>query len=215
MVSSNLSSLAKQVEVERALVAAGIAVDNGVGLDGKEDTQTVSSNSDEHVIVYSTQDGEPHEILKLDARRALTKRLPNGKNAFWIPEMGGEAPPRTKGSVRCYLDPNFDESDNYYGTTRAWIDGIGLRGRTCNMMAPDKNNQMFTSDYDRDEHMAKKHRREWATIQAARERERTARYDRENRESREAMMALAQAAQGNVAARHRQGEGGVNATTQQ
>lgn len=190
-VDSNLSKLAGQIEVERALVAAGIAIDSGVGLEGKEDTQTVSSNSDEHTVVYSTQDGEPHEILKIDARRVLTKRV-NGRPAFWIPELGGEPPRRNVGEVRCYLDPEFDEKEQYDAIDREWIDKQGLRGRTCNMMAPDKNNQKFGSAFDRDDHMAKKHRREWATIQNALQRQRQDRYDREAQDTRKAMMTMAE-----------------------
>ncbi len=195
-IQSNLSGLAAQVAVEQALVASGIAVDAGLGLDGKDNTQTVSSNSDEHVIVYSTLDGEPHEILRLDARRALTKRLANGRPAFWIPEMGGPAPARTSGSIPCYLDPDFDESDRPDHINREWIDSIGLRGRFCNGSAPDKNNAHFVSDYDRDAHMAMKHRREWATINTALGRQREAMYRAGDKDMREAMMALAQSVAG-------------------
>lgn len=199
-VASNLSGLVRQVEVERALVAAGIAVDNGLGLNGGEDVQTVSSNSDEYVTIYGTLDGEPRRILRIDARRLLTKRLTNGKPAFWIPEMGGEPPYRMgRGEIRCYLDPEFDESDQYDAIDRAWIDSIGLRGRTCNMMAPDKNNQRFISVFDRDDHMAKKHRREWATIQARLTRQREEAKNSADRETREAMMAMARAASSAVA----------------
>lgn len=190
VVTSNLSNLAAQVEVERALVQAGVAVDNGLGLSGGDDTQTVISNSDEKMTVYSTTDGEPHLILKIDARRVLSKRLRDGRYAFWIPEMGGEAPKRIRGDVRCYLDPEFDESA-ISGMNAEWVNSIGLAGRVCNMGDPSKNIQRFKSAYDRDVHARTKHRVEWATIQEARERARQEKSDRDAREMREAMLALA------------------------
>lgn len=209
MVSSNLTALAQQVEVEKALVAAGIAVDSHVGLDGKEDTQTISSNSDEYVTVYSTVDGEPHQILRLDARRALIKRVPGTRQpAFWIPEQGGEAPHRiSRGDIKCYLDPEFDESEQFDGVNREWIDSIGLRGRTCNMMDTSKNNQRFTSQFERNQHMQRKHPKEWATIQEEKTRQRDQRRYTEDRGTREAMLELARSVAGRVPADETEAEG--------
>ena len=201
MVTSDLTKLTAQVQVERALVEAGIAVDSGIPLGG-DDVQTITANSDEYVTIYGVNDGEPRRVLKIDARRLLSKRLRDGRYAFWIPEMGGAAPLRIRGEVRCYLDPDFSEGHGSLQLDRDWIDSIGLTGRVCNMMAPDKGIHVFATAFDRDDHARTKHRREYATIQAAIAARRAEfaeadiRQDREDRRAeREALLALAASVQ--------------------
>ena len=197
MVTSDLSRLTAEVEIERALVSAGIAVDSGLAL-GESDLQLLTSNTDEMVTIYSTRDGEPRRILRIDARRTLSQRGANGKPDFWIPEMGGSAPVRIRGAVQCFLDPAFDELAGPSKKDRVWVDSIGLAGRTCNMMNPDKGIPKFLSVFDRDEHMKHIHRREKQTIDAAIVLERQTRLDDDAREAREqqreataAMLAMA------------------------
>lgn len=172
--------------------AVNNAVDSGVALQ-KDEEQRLISNTDEKVTIFSTQNGEPRQILKIDAKRVLNKRLSDGRPAFWMEGMPGKPPVYAKGTIACYLDPNFDESDGPAGFDRAWLDKIGLEGRTCNMMAPDKNNQKFRSVFDRDDHAAKKHRNEWKIIQDAIEKKRLATEAEERRLDREAQQAQAAA----------------------
>jgi|TARA_R100001530_G_scaffold17438_2_gene15071 hypothetical protein len=179
------AAVIKQIEEDVALV--------GVEL-GAGEKQTVRANDDK-ITVYSMINGEPREVLKNDAPRLLAKKLASGGLAFWYEGMPGEAPAYAKGDVSCMLHPDFDESEGASGLDRAFIDTVGLSGRTCNMNAVDKNNRDdFRSVYDRDDHMAKKHRREWSTIQAAIETRDRNRERDERREDREAMQALAGAA---------------------
>jgi len=168
--------------------AVNNAIDSGVALQ-KDEEQRLISNTDEKVTIFSTQNGEPRQILKIDAKRVLNKRLSDGRPAFWMDGMPGKPPVYTMGTISCYLDPEFDESDGPAGFDRAWLDKIGLSGRTCNMMAPDKHNQKFRSVFDRDDHAAKKHRNEWKIIQDAIEKNRLATEAEERRLDREAQKA--------------------------
>ncbi|MEE8457513.1 MAG: hypothetical protein V3S28_05645, partial [Acidimicrobiia bacterium] len=186
-------------DIGREAVIDKISRQVTTGLDlGTDDAPAqISSNSDEMVTLYSMIDGEPRSILNLDVPRVLRKVLPNGSPAFWHPDMPGAAPEYTKGQIKCMLHPDFDESEGPAQFDRQFIDGIGLTGRTCNLMAPDKANVAdFHSVFDRDDHMAKKHRREWATIQDALQTASTQRYRNEDRQTREAMLALAASATG-------------------
>ena len=176
-----VSDLAHQAAINNA-------VDSGVVLTPDEE-QRLISNTDEKVTIFSTQNGEPRLILKIDAKRVLNKRLSNGQPAFWMTGMPGKPPEYVKGAIHCYLDPAFDESDGPAGFDRAWLDKIGLSGRTCNMMAPDKGNQKFRSVFDRDDHAAKKHRNEWKIIQDSIEKQRLATEAEERRLDREAQNA--------------------------
>ncbi len=172
-------------------------VTTGIDLDGDDTPAQISSNSDEMVTLYSMIDGEPRPILNLDVPRVLRKVLPDGTPAFWHPDMPGSAPEYTRGQIKCMLHPDFDESEGPAQFDRHFIDGIGLTGRTCNLMAPDKSNvSVFKSVFDRDDHMAKKHRREWATIQDALQTASTQRYREEDRQTRQAMLSLAASASG-------------------
>lgn len=168
------------------------ALDTGLEM-GEGDETKVSSNTDRRVTVFSTIDGEPRDILRIDAERVLAKRLPDGKAAFWFPGLPGTAPTYVKGEIKCFLSPDFDELDGPAGFDRTWLDSIGLRGRTCNMMAPDKGNQKFRTLYDRDDHAQKKHRNEWRVIQAALTKQREDRYEAERRAERETQRVSAEA----------------------
>lgn len=172
-----------------------------IDLDKDDAAPRISANSDDSITLYSMIDGEPRPgVLKIDAPRVLAKKLPDGKPAFWIEGMPGEPPERTRGQVKCMLHPDFDESEGPSGFDRHFVDGVGLTGRTCNLMAPDKNNvDKFKSVYDRDDHMAKKHKREWATIQAALTQAKGERDRDEDKQTRDAMLALAASATGQVA----------------
>ena len=181
---SQIADLGRQIDIEKA-------IDPGFSLE-KDEVQRITSNSDEKTIVYSTIDGMPHDILKIDARRVLLKKLPDGKPAFWMKGMSGEKPKAFTGSVQCYMHPDFNENDGPAGFDRKWIDSIGLGGRTCNMSAPDKNNRAdFKSPFERDEHVRTKHRREWAIIQSSIEAKRRQDELDERRADRQAMQALA------------------------
>lgn len=188
---SNLKDLGRQIEVERA-------IDPGFSMEDGDTAPTLTSNSREYITIYSTADGEPHEVLSIDARRILMKRFPDGRYAFWHPNMGGAPPTRVRGSVQCYLSPDFDETDGPAGFDRKWIDSIGLAGRVCNMNAPDKGIPKFLSSYNRDEHARTKHRLEYQTIKEAQQARRQAQYDADARQQREAMIRLAEAAAGPV-----------------
>ena len=177
-------------DIARAAAVAS-AVGSGVAL-GEGEEERLTANTDDKITIYSMMDGSPREVAKIDAQRVLMKKLPGGGPAFWAPGLPGSAPEYTKGALKCYLDPEFDETAGPAGVDREWIDAIGLAGRTCNMMAPDKHNQKFSSVYQREEHMAKKHRNEWKTIQGAIETKRREDEATERRLYNEAILALAQ-----------------------
>lgn len=176
---------------QRASIRSALGADTGVELMEQGEVQQITSNTDVKVTVYSTTDGEPRQILRIDAERVLMKRRSDGRPAFWMEGMPGSAPNYLKGELKCLLDPEFDEKDGVSGFDRAFIDSLGLTGRTCNMMAPEKNNARFKSVFDRDDHMAKKHRRENSIIKDG-----LARIERQKAEDKadratEAMLALA------------------------
>jgi hypothetical protein len=189
MVTTANESLSREAIIKQIEEDIVTDVDLSAG-----ETQTVRANN-EKVTLYSMVDGAPRPVLKNDAPRLLAKKLQGTTiPAFWVEGMPGEAPEYILGDVSCMLHPDFDELDGASGLNRAFVDEAGLAGRTCNMADQGKiNRNDFKSVYDRDDHMAKKHRREWATIkdsQSARERDR----DREDRRAdREAMVALATA----------------------
>jgi len=191
--------MATDIAREAAIDRLGNEIDSDIQHDPDDTPARLSSNADQYVMVYSMLNGEPKRVLKIDQRRVLGKMLPNGQPAHWAEGMPGEAPPYVKGKVMCMLHPDFDEEEGASGFARVYVDFIGLDGRTCNMMAPDKNNiDSFKSVYDRDDHMAKKHPREWETIQAALEKDREEMELRERRLDRaatkqqgEALMAMA------------------------
>src|SRR5690554_5423069 len=96
----------------RAAVSNALRIDAGVPLDEAEgDAQGLTSNTDAKVTVYSTIDGEPREILRIDAERVLGKRRSDGTPAFWMPGLPGDRPPYFQGFIKCMLHPEFDESD--------------------------------------------------------------------------------------------------------
>lgn len=184
---SQIPDLARQIDIEKA-------IDPGFSLE-QDEVQRITSNTDEKVTIYPTSGadvGEPREILKNDARRVLLKRLPNGQPAFWMEGMSGTKPSAFKGTISCYMHPDFDETKGPAGFDRAWVESIGLGGRTCNMSDPSKNNKAdFKSPFERDEHVRTKHRREWATIQSSIEAKRRQDAVDDQRRATEAMLALA------------------------
>lgn len=186
-----VTDLVRGAEISQALGQ----VPSGLSL-GEGDTGLVTTaNTDAKVTVYSMLDGEPRPILRIDAQRVLSKRLTNGQPAFWMPGMAGAAPEYKRGKVMCYMHPDFDEKDGPAEADRAWLDDIGLQGRTCNMADPSKPNKAdFRSIYDRDSHMRAKHKDEWRIIEAAKERRQRAIEAEERRLDREAMRGMAQAA---------------------
>ena len=187
------SDIARDAAIDRL----GQAIDTSIQHDPDDLPARLSSNTDDHVTVYSTLTGGPKQILLIDRRRVLSKTLPNGEYAHWAEGMPGEAPLYVKGEVMCMLHPEFDEADGAAGFTRDYIDHAGLTGRTCNMMAPDKNNvDNFKSVYARDRHMEQKHPVEWDTIKAALVKDREDREQVERKEDRAAMLALAGTAAG-------------------
>lgn len=164
---------------------------------GADDETTITSNSGDLVPVFSMIDGEQRLVRKLDAptQKVLLKNLPDGSPAFWAEGMPGSPPEYTVGNVHCMLHPDFDESENSVnlsGLDRAFVDTLGLDGRFCNGNAPDKNNRGdFKTVYDRDDHMEKKHPREWRTIQLGVERLSRESERAERQGATDAMLALA------------------------
>ena len=164
------------------------ALDPGFAL-GEGEAFSVTSNSDETVTVYSMIDGTSREVLKIDARRVLQKTI-GGKPAFWIEGMPGKPPKTTDGTIPCFMHPNFE--DKVLGVDRKWVDSLGLAGRTCNMMQPDRPSRAdFKSVFDRDDHMLHRHRREWDVIQRALATRETESNKANDTAFREALMALA------------------------
>ena len=190
------SDIARDAAIDRVGQTIGTGLD--LGPDDVDATLSMLS-LDKRVTVYSMLNGEPKSVRQVDLRRVLQKTLPDGRPAHWAEGMPGEAPEYVRGQIMCMLHPDFDESDGPAKFARDYVDHIGLTGRTCNMMAPDKNNiDNFKSVYDRDDHMAKKHPREWRTIEAALEKAREELELNERRADREAtqrqgdaLMALA------------------------
>lgn len=175
---------ARLAEIER--------LDAGLGLDGGDDVQKLQSNSDAYMTLVDMETGMPRPVLRLDYKRVLAKLGPDGKPLFWMEGMGGPQPPAPLAKpFNCFLDPEFDELAGALEIDRSYIDKIGLKGRTCNLRAPDKHNATFTSVWDRDEHGRKKHPREWRTLQEALARDTYEREREEAREMRQAMLAMA------------------------
>jgi hypothetical protein len=162
-------SILKQVTAKRALEHS-LAFDSSLGPDGEPlDTSHITTlTGDSKVVVYFVPNGERREILRNDAVRALMKMQPNGEPYFWMEGMVGERPVRLVGSIRCWLHPEFSFEDSEFAVDRAWLESIGMRGRFCNRMAPEKKNRAdFDTMFERNEHARIKHRREFESIMAA------------------------------------------------
>ncbi len=152
------------------------------------------------VVLTSMQDGLPRPpIPRIHAERVLKKRRPDGSPAFWIEGMPYSPPKPQKGSIKCMLHPDFDETDGPAGFDRSFVDEAGLSGVTCNMNARDKKNRDdFANVVQRDDHMKSKHPRFYAAIQSLIERraktaaDAAAEADREMvRAQQQAILALA------------------------
>jgi hypothetical protein len=172
-------------------LAVDAALDAALGEEAGN-SKTMTSNTDEKLAVWEVATGEKKEILKIDARRVLRKKLSDGRLAHWIPDFGGSAPVRSVGSIKCYLHPEFDEKTGASKMDRAFIDEIGLAGLNCNSGDPSNNNRGdFTSILQRDRHMRMRHSDAWQVILDARATaERNAEAE-ERRADREVMIALA------------------------
>lgn len=148
--------------------------------------------------IWNTETGERVLLPVNMLRKTLVKRRA-GKVAF-IAEAADDdgnpdgqrpagVPVWVMGGVMCYLHPDHPD--------RKKFDAMGLSGRFCGdvtMGIPPAAH--LASEYDRDQHMAHRHRREWGVIKNALEEE-GKREDREiQRESIQAMMALAKQRQG-------------------
>lgn len=177
--------MVNQISREAALDQAldpGFALDNGEAFG-------MTSNSDEKVVIYSMLDGTSREVLKIDARRVLQKTV-GGKPAFWIEGMPGQPPKVSVGTIMCLLHPEF--KDDALGVDRAWVDSLGLSGRNCNMMQPDRPSRAdFKGVFDRDDHMTHRHRREWEVIRAGLARRETESAKGNDEAFRQALLALA------------------------
>lgn len=116
----------------------------------------------DNVTLYHRETGEPRTFPRYMLAKTARKRLPGG--GFMLsdePEV--EA---VKGTVMCKLHADYPR--------RAEWDNIGLRGRTC----PAAH---LASDFDMEEHMRRKHRRETAVIEQ---------YERRLREDEQAARAV-------------------------
>jgi len=158
--------------------------DVDAALDGGSGTMTATPESVDTVVIYDTSTNEPREVLVNMLRKTMQKRRGN-KPAFSITPLGEYV----QGHVMCYLHPDHPD--------RKWLASVGVT-KLCETVLPDGTTVSagnLASEYDRDLHMQHKHRREWAVIKEARERqEREA--DRELRREevaamREAMAAMA------------------------
>lgn len=165
MTTDNLNSLVQEVAVERALDALN---------DPKtpDDTPLLVESEisqGQRVVLTSMVDGLPRPAIpRIHAKRVLSKMLPNGKPAFWIPGMPGEPPKPERGSIKCMLHPDFDEASGPAGFGREFVDEAGLQGFFCNRGDQSKQNRGdFQSVYDRDEHMRSKHNRQYEVIRKA------------------------------------------------
>ncbi len=183
-----VTEFARNAEIDQALRSQALTLGEG------DAPISVSAHTGAKVRVYSMIDGEPRDILAIDAQRVMRKRLPDGRPAFWMEGMAGEAPPYRKGIIKCFLHPEFDEKGGPAGFDRTWLDSIGLFGRSCNMSDITKPNKAdFRSIFDRDAHMRRAHPTEMRIITEAKETARVAREAEERRLDREAMLTLARA----------------------
>ena len=188
-----MATSTSDIAVDAIIDEIGEQIDTGISVEHPQEVAPrLSTDTSQKVDVWSMVDGEKRQILRIDAPRVLKKLLEGGGRAFWAEGMPGGPPEVTQGNVQCMLHPDFDESDGPAGFDRSYIDSIGLTGRTCNMMSPGKGNvSNLKSVYDRDDHMTKKHPREWRTIEAALEKASQSLEVAERKEDREAMLALA------------------------
>jgi hypothetical protein len=176
----------------------------GVRSEGDTGLQTTNTVLDgKWVTLVSMQDGLPRPPIPIaHARRVLRKKRPDGSPAFWIEGMPYQPPEPMKGSIKCMLHPDFDETDGPAGFGRELIESAGLAGVSCNQNARDKKNRDdFANVYQRNRHMLKKHPGYYRQIQdLLAERERKA-ADEQRIEDRDflrqqqaAIMALASGA---------------------
>lgn len=182
-------TLARRRTVKEHLVETGI---DGFNEEEGDMPPTLTSNTDTYTTVYSMIDGAPRPINNLHLARVMDKRLPDGRPAFWMEGMPGSPPEYKLGDLKCFMHPEFEENDGPWGIDRAFIESVGLVGRTCNMSDTSRNNRGdFQSVFQRTAHERSKHPMEYETVREALER-RESQLNRDLDERRiEAMMALA------------------------
>lgn len=121
----------------------------------------------QHVVLFSTEDGTPSRVR---AEQLVSKLMPDRQGRAWFsekpinPEWQYRMDPISKMPVKlrevrykCMLHP--DNPD------RSWLESIGLAGITCTA-------DNIPSEFQRQQHMRKKHQIEWATIESAQARRR-------------------------------------------
>jgi hypothetical protein len=112
----------------------------------------IISAQDNKVTIYHTVDGDSRTIPASHLRRALQKKLPDGRRAFSVYPTGEPV----KGQVKCYLHP---EHPDYPKWRAAGIATVCMSGH-------------FASVVDMEAQMAHKHSRDWAKIKEILEQER-------------------------------------------
>ena len=135
------------------------------------------------VTVYSTQTGEPHEILRIDLPRAIRTMRPDGKPAFWAPGMPGERPKRNVGTLKCFLHPESDE--------RELVDAAGYAGRYCNDGDPSKRNRDdFQALSHKEAHEKRTHPAATAAVARLRQQRREDQYDKQAQAQLDSQMKM-------------------------
>lgn len=128
--------------------------------DGDSGVMGVSATDREKVTIYNTMTGQPSQTLIYMVSKKLTQPRPDGKP--WWTLNKAAAPEWVTGTMLCLLHPDHPDRE-------LW-DRIGLRGRTC-QPTTGKHKANIDSDFALEDHMRAKHKREWAIIEAHRERE--------------------------------------------
>ena len=160
------------------------------------DNVSMTSSTDGTIVIFSMIDGAPREILKTDFERVMNKRLEDGRPSFWHDQMPGDPPPEYRlGELKCFLHPEYAEDGRHFD--RAFVDAIGLRGRTCNMNNTNAANRAdFPTWLDREDHERSKHSKEKGALELALARRQEDADRAERAQTNAAMLAMA----GNVAA---------------
>ena len=182
--------------LEAQIAAAKAAPDYAVFKSGDEDLDAALVNggigvaaslADDRRTLYHIATGEPVEVPVALLSKTLMKRR-QGKAAFSTTKPSGVE--YRQGDVMCFLHPDHP---GY-----ADLHKIGLANRVCGGGETPPAAHL-ASEYDRDQHMQRRHHREWEVMERNRERLEREEQNRMQREQLDAMRSIAGVAAGKKA----------------
>lgn len=181
MIEADIDEMRQKARLPREETISGGEADEDIRSDGGM-VKTVVNETRGTIRLWNSKTGEPSDLLISQLPDQLRKRFPDGTRVFV--DDPSKAGLQVRGTIKCHLHPEHENREIY--------DRIGLAGRYC--APPDSGGvhvSNFRSEFDLLLHMQRKHKSEWAQIQANEDRIARERAEELQRETLRAMQALA------------------------